>query len=54
MSNIKRELRKIRTENGEQEGKTGPVWGFVTSERGEDIRKWYRIVNMAEILYIHV
>jgi hypothetical protein len=28
-----------QNKNREQEGKTGPVWGFGTNGRGEDIRK---------------
>jgi hypothetical protein len=36
-------------QNGEQEGKTGPSWGFGTSGREEDIRKGYRRMNMVEI-----
>jgi hypothetical protein len=26
-------------ENGEQEDKTGPIWGLIPVEGGEDIRK---------------
>jgi hypothetical protein len=36
--------------NGEQEGKTGPVWGVGTSGRGKDIKKGYRRVILVEIL----
>jgi hypothetical protein len=39
-----------KNKNGEQEGKTGPVWGIGTSGRGKDIRKGCRRVNMVEIL----
>jgi hypothetical protein len=30
----------------EQEGRTGPVWGFGTSVRGEDVEKGYRSANV--------
>jgi hypothetical protein len=40
--------------NREQEGKTGPFWGFATLGLGKDIRKECRRVNMMEILCIHV
>jgi hypothetical protein len=36
--------------NGEQEGKTGPVWGVGTSERRKDLRKGCMRVNVVEIL----
>jgi hypothetical protein len=39
--------------NGEQEGKTGPVWMGVISGRGEDMGKGCRRVNMVEILRTH-
>jgi hypothetical protein len=39
--------------NREQEGKTGPVWGWYQWE-GEDIRKGYRRVNVVEILHTQV
>jgi hypothetical protein len=32
--------------NGEQEGKTGPIWGLVPVGVGENIRKRCRRVNM--------
>jgi hypothetical protein len=41
-------------QNGEQEGKTGPMGRGSTRRRGEDIRKGCRRVNMVEILYTHV
>jgi hypothetical protein len=39
--------------NREQEGKTGPGWGFGTSGKRDDIRKGCRRVNRVEI-YTHV
>jgi hypothetical protein len=42
------------SKNGEQEGKTGPIWGAGTSGKGEDIRKGCRRMNMVEILCIYV
>jgi hypothetical protein len=39
--------------NGEQEGKTGPVWRLVYWE-GEDIRKECRRMNVVEILCTHI
>jgi hypothetical protein len=42
-------------QNGEQEGKTGPVLaGLVSMGRGKDIRKGCRRVNMTEISCTHV
>jgi hypothetical protein len=41
------------SKNGEQGGKTGPVWGLAP-ERGEDIRKECRRVNMVDMLCTHV
>jgi hypothetical protein len=40
--------------DGEQEGKTSPVWGLVPVGEGEDIKKGCRRANMVEILYTHV
>jgi hypothetical protein len=37
-----------------QEGRTGPVWGFGTSGRGEVAGKVRRRVNMVQILCTHV
>jgi hypothetical protein len=39
--------------NREQEGKTGPVWGWCQWE-GEDIKKGGRGVYMVEMLCTHV
>jgi hypothetical protein len=39
---------------GEQEGRTGPVWGVGTSGRREDVGRGCRRVNMVEILCTHV
>jgi hypothetical protein len=38
--------------NGEQEGKTGPVWGWYQWE-GENVGKGCRRVNMVEIVCTH-
>jgi hypothetical protein len=39
---------------GEQESGTGRIWGFGTSDSGEEMRKLYRTVNMVERLCAHV
>jgi hypothetical protein len=40
--------------SGEQEGRTGPLWGVGTSGRREDVGKGCRRVNMMQILCTHV
>jgi hypothetical protein len=43
-------LNKIR----EHGGRTGPVWGFGISGRGQDVGKRCRTVTMVQILCTHV
>jgi hypothetical protein len=43
----------LKKENREQKGKTCPIWGFGTSQRGENTRKGCRRLNIVEILYIY-
>jgi hypothetical protein len=38
----------------EQEGRTGPVWQVGTGERGEEVGKDCRRVNMVQILCTHL
>jgi hypothetical protein len=38
----------------EQEGRTGPVWKYGASRKGEEVEKVCRRVNMMEILCNHV
>jgi hypothetical protein len=52
--NIQKCLFFFFYKNGEQEGKTGPVWGAGISGREEDTRKGCRRVNMVEKLSTHV
>jgi hypothetical protein len=40
--------------NGEQKGRTGPVWRVGTSGRGEDAGTGCRGVTMVQILCTHV
>jgi hypothetical protein len=37
---------------GDQESRTGPVWGFGTSGRGENVGRVCRRMHMVQILYV--